>query len=158
VCPSWRAKMPHRVVDFLRSSTHSIETQVSNLAKKKTPGAQNKRRHSPDRVAKSSQGTGRTSSALVCEGDFSDAPAPPYSPRVKMADARANSFPLDFHREHGSHHQHHRISFPGMHFGRSSKETSASTPATLDWQLESPPLVMYGDPQTSSGALLSGQL
>jgi hypothetical protein len=45
-----------------------------------------------------------------------------------------------------------------MHFGRSSKETPSSSPATLDWKLESPPLVMYGDPQTSSGALLSGQL
>lgn len=28
----------------------------------------------------------------------------------------------------------------------------------LDWKLESPPLIMYGEPQTSSGALLSGQL
>ncbi|KAK4250635.1 hypothetical protein C7999DRAFT_11655 [Corynascus novoguineensis] len=73
-----------------------------------------------------------------------------------MADSRTNGFPSDIHREHGPHH--HRISFPTMHFGRSSKETGSSAPATLDWQLESPPLVMYGDPQTSSGALLSGQL
>lgn len=28
----------------------------------------------------------------------------------------------------------------------------------LDWQLESPPIVMYGDPESSTGALLSGQL
>ncbi|KAL2172162.1 hypothetical protein VTG60DRAFT_7006 [Thermothelomyces hinnuleus] len=150
--------MPHRVVDFLRSSTHSIETQVSSLAKKKTPGAQNKRRCSPDRIAKSSQGSGRASLALVSEDDLSDTPVPPYSPRVKMADSRTSSSSLDFHREHGSHHPHHWIPFPGMHFGRLSKETNTSAPATLDWQLESPPLVMYGDPQTSSGALLSGQL
>lgn len=45
-----------------------------------------------------------------------------------------------------------------MHFGRSSKDTQLSAPASLDWKLESPPLVMYGDPATSSGALLSGQL
>lgn len=46
-----------------------------------------------------------------------------------------------------------------MHFGRSSKETHhVSLPATLDWKLESPPIVMYGDAESSSGALLSGQL
>lgn len=45
-----------------------------------------------------------------------------------------------------------------MYFGRSSKDTHASSPATLDWELESPPMVMYGSPESSSGALLSGQL
>jgi len=45
-----------------------------------------------------------------------------------------------------------------MHFGWSNKETQQYVPATLDWKLESPPLVMYGDPATSSGTLLSGQL
>ena len=83
---------------------------------------------------------------------------PPYSPRVKMADSRASSFSSGSRKEREEHHQHHRISFPGMHFGRSSKETPSSSPATLHWKLESPPLVMYGDHQTSSGALLSGQL
>ncbi|KAL2160444.1 hypothetical protein VTH06DRAFT_1132 [Thermothelomyces fergusii] len=151
--------MPHRVVDFLRSSTHSIENQVSSLAKKKSPGAKDRRGCSSDRTAKTSQGSWSASLALVCEGHSSDnPPAPPSSPRVRMADLRASSFPLELHREHGSHHQHHWISFPGMHFGRSNKETNTSAPATLDWQLESPPLVMYGSPQTSSGALLSGQL
>lgn len=150
--------MPHRVVDFLRSSTHSIEVQVSSLAKKKTPGDRGGRRYSHERAVKGPQSAGRTSSASASEDDSDDAPVPPYSPRVKMADSRTNSFSSDSHREHEHHHQHHRISFPSMHFGRSHKEVHTSALATLDWRLESPPLVMYGDPQTSSGALLSGQL
>ncbi|EAQ88878.1 hypothetical protein CHGG_05497 [Chaetomium globosum CBS 148.51] len=75
-----------------------------------------------------------------------------------MADSRASSFSSSSHKEREDHHQHHRISFPSMHFGRSSKEAPGSSPAALHWKLESPPLVMYGDHQTSSGALLSGQL
>lgn len=45
-----------------------------------------------------------------------------------------------------------------MHFGRSNKENHPSALANLEWKLESPPIVMYGCPETSSGALLSGQL
>lgn len=45
-----------------------------------------------------------------------------------------------------------------MHFGRSHKESHVSMPAMLTWELESPPAVMYGEPETSSGALVSGQL
>ena len=72
-----------------------------------------------------------------------------------MTDSRASSL-SDSHKDHG--HHHHKISFPSIHFGRMSKEAHGSSLATLDWQLESPPLVMYGDAETSSGALLSGQL
>jgi hypothetical protein len=149
--------MPHRVVDFFRSSTHSIEAQVSNLSKKQSPGAR-RRRYSANRIAKSSTSSGRASSALVGGGNSDNAPVPPYSPRVKMADSRTSSYSSGSHKEHDDHHQHHRLSFPGMHFGRSSKEALGSSPAALYWKLESPPLVMYGDHQTSSGALLSGQL
>lgn len=45
-----------------------------------------------------------------------------------------------------------------MHFGRSSKDVHASAPASLDWKLESPPVVLYNDPETSTGALVSGQI
>ncbi|KAL2129194.1 hypothetical protein VTI74DRAFT_8095 [Chaetomium olivicolor] len=77
-----------------------------------------------------------------------------------MAGSRTSSFSSESHKdkEHGHHHHHHRISFPGMHFGRSSKDSHPSLPATLDWTLESPPIVMYGDAENSTGALLSGQL
>ncbi|KAH6612347.1 hypothetical protein B0J18DRAFT_474187 [Chaetomium sp. MPI-SDFR-AT-0129] len=81
-----------------------------------------------------------------------------------MADSRAITPGPETHKghrhRHGNHHPHaqYRLSFPGMHFGRSNKEPLQSSPAMLDWKLESPPLIMYGEPQTSSGALLSGQL
>ena len=152
--------MPHRVVNFFRSSTHSLENEVSSLAKKTTKkSTSRRRRYSPDRIAKGSGSSGRASSTLISDDSSSDTAAPPYSPRMKMADSRASSFSSDSHKEHGhNHHHHHRLSFPGMHFGRSNKDTQHSSPATLDWKLESPPLVMYGDPATSSGTLLSGQL
>ncbi|KAK4119602.1 hypothetical protein N657DRAFT_684245 [Parathielavia appendiculata] len=151
--------MPHRVVDLFRSSAHSLEIQVSSLTKKSASGA-TRRRYSPDRAAKGSRSSERTSSSvLILEDDLDGVPAPPYTPHARMEGSRASSFSLDSHKEHGSsHHHHHKISFPGVHFGRSSKDSHSSSPATLDWELESPPLVMYGDPETSSGALLSGQL
>ena len=117
-----------------------------------------RRRYSPNRVAKGSKTSVRTSTTLITHSELDDAPAPPYATRPKMADSRASSLSSDSRKEHGHHHHHHRISFPSIHFGRSSKDGHPASAATLDWQLESPPLVMYGDAETSSGALLSGQL
>ncbi|GAB1320874.1 Endocytosis regulator [Madurella fahalii] len=148
--------MPHRVADFFRSSTHQLENQVSNLAKKSASRARRKR-DSPKKRRKNPRNLERPHSyAVVSDDDSEDDHAPPYAPRVKMADSRTSSFSSDSHKEHG--HHHHRLSFPGIHFGRSSKDTHAASPATLNWQLESPPIVMYGDPESSTGALLSGQL
>jgi arrestin-related trafficking adapter 1 len=55
---------------------------------------------------------------------------------------------------------HHRLSFPGLHLGgHKSKDGSHQHPsASLDWKIESPPAVMYGDAENSTGALVSGQL
>jgi hypothetical protein len=55
---------------------------------------------------------------------------------------------------------HHRLSFPGLHLGgHKSKDHSQQHPlASLDWKIESPPAVMYGDAENSTGALVSGQL
>ncbi|KAK3905484.1 hypothetical protein C8A05DRAFT_41602 [Staphylotrichum tortipilum] len=148
--------MPQRVADFFRSSTHTIEHKVSNLAKNSTAST-SRGRPSTDRAAKGSRGSGRASS-LNHADDLDDTPAPPYQQHTRrMSGSRTSSFSSDSTKEHGQHH-HHRISFPGLHFGRSSKDTHSSSPATLDWRLESPPLVMYGDPESSTGALLSGQL
>ncbi|OTA99103.1 hypothetical protein M426DRAFT_68433 [Hypoxylon sp. CI-4A] len=57
-------------------------------------------------------------------------------------------------------HPHHRISFPGLHLGgsKASKEQPQNPYASLDWKIESPPAVMHGDPENSTGALVSGQL
>ncbi|KAL2271957.1 hypothetical protein VTJ83DRAFT_1328 [Remersonia thermophila] len=147
--------MPHRVVDFLRQSTQSLENQVSSLTKKSAAFDTRKRRHPPGRTAQGTKSAKPTRSSFGLDRD-SDAAAPPYSPRATMSNSRPISF-LESHG-HGLHHHHHRISFPGMHFGRCSKEARPPSPATLEWTLESPPAVMYGDPATSSGALISGQL
>ncbi|KID64999.1 arrestin (or S-antigen), partial [Metarhizium hybridum] len=59
----------------------------------------------------------------------------------------------------------HRLS---LHFGRSSRHDGAAgsshsassggphAPASMDWSIESPPIVFYGSPEESTGALVSG--
>ncbi|KAL2261524.1 hypothetical protein VTK26DRAFT_3990 [Humicola hyalothermophila] len=149
--------MPHPVAQLFRSSTPSFENQVSSLRKKTTSGTARKR-DSPTKRGKKP----RSSTALITAEDLDNAHAPPYDPpQVKMGDSQARNFSFELHREHREHKEHghhHRISFPGISFGRSTKETQATSPAKLDWKLESPPIVMYGDAENSSGALLSGQL
>ncbi|RYP70974.1 hypothetical protein DL771_005069 [Monosporascus sp. 5C6A] len=63
-------------------------------------------------------------------------------------------------REKDGHHHHHRLSFPVLHLGgsKSSKEPPQHPHASLDWRIESPPAMMHGDPETSTGALVSGQM
>jgi len=51
-----------------------------------------------------------------------------------------------------------RISFTALHSPKSSSRTIPQQHATLDLIIESPPLVFYGVPESSSGALFSGQL
>ncbi|KAK4232187.1 hypothetical protein QBC38DRAFT_147546 [Podospora fimiseda] len=152
--------MPHRVVDFFRSSTHTIENQVAGLTKKAHQSS--RRRDSP-----TGRGSSRGRSELLTSYASSeeevheerDSHAPLYSPRLKMGDSRTSSISSESHshkeKEHG---HHHRLSFPGIHFGRSNKETHSVAPATIDWQLESPPIILHGTTETSTGALVSGQL
>jgi len=145
--------MPHRVTSFFRSSTSSLENQVSNFAKKTSINT-SRRRDSPSRSGRTSGSGERVVYASSTEDDGDETQAPPYA-RLKMGESRTSSFSSDSHREHG---HHHRISFPGMHFGRSNKESHSNSLATLDWKLESPPIVLYGDADHSTGALVSGQL
>jgi hypothetical protein len=51
--------------------------------------------------------------------------------------------------------KHHRLSFT---FGRTSREIHELAGAKLDWNIESPPIVFYGDAEESTGALVSGQM
>lgn len=57
-------------------------------------------------------------------------------------------------------HSHHRLSFPVLHLGssKSSKESPQNPNASLSWKIESPPAVLHGDTENSTGALVSGQL
>ncbi|OAA63545.1 arrestin n-terminal domain containing protein [Niveomyces insectorum RCEF 264] len=59
---------------------------------------------------------------------------------------------------HQQQHHHNRLSFGGLHFGRSSRESHGNPNLALDWQIESPPIVLHGDAESSTGALVSGQL
>lgn len=75
-----------------------------------------------------------------------------------MSESRSSSFTPDSHKDKDKDHgHHHRLSFP-IHFGRSSKEPAPSPLCAVDWKLESPPIVLYGDAEHSTGALVSGQL
>ncbi|KAL2752316.1 hypothetical protein ACRALDRAFT_2112626 [Sodiomyces alcalophilus JCM 7366] len=58
-------------------------------------------------------------------------------------------------QQHDSSSSHtRRLSLP---FGR-SKERREDPRASLDWEIESPPIIFYGEPNASTGALVSGQL
>lgn len=91
------------------------------------------------------------------EDDVEDSQTPPYTAQLPRMAERSASFSSDPQQHQQNQHHHHRLSFPSLHLGRSSKESS-SYPATLEWKLESPPIVFYGDTEHSSGALVSGQL
>lgn len=155
--------MPHRVASFFRSSTENITTTAATALK----SAATRRRDSSSRSA----GTTR----------------PRFSSRDLLAD-RAHSYASSVsdegeegifaigmpeitntssHSSHGSSavapssnnntttHKKHRISLP---FGRSSRDSHENASASLDWKIESPPIVFYGDADNSTGALVSGQL
>lgn len=149
--------MPHRVTNFFKASTNSLESQVSNL--KKTAANATRRRDSPSRSERSSRSSERAFSyASSVEDDSEDSQAPPYTPPVRKMVERAGSYPAD--PQQAATHHHHRISFPGIHLGRSKEGGyfGSSPGASLDWKLESPPIVFYGEAENSSGALVSGQL
>ncbi len=148
--------MSHRVANFFRVSTSSLDSQAS---KKKTSVGNTRRRDSPAgqvhgrRLGSSERVVSYASST---EDDADDYYTGLIPSRIRMGESRSASFSSDSHKEHHAHH--HRISFPGIHFGRSSKESHSNALVALDWKLESPPVVMYGDPEHSTGALVSGQL
>lgn len=75
--------------------------------------------------------------------------------------ARTSTSSLDS-TSHKDNHHHLKPLFPGLHLGRSGSKDGSNffhkAPATLDWKLESPPIVFYGDAESSTGALVSGQL
>lgn len=169
--------MPHRVANFFRNSTSSLENQVIHLKKStirsrtKSPnripaaGALSERPcRSAERVA--SYASSISEDASMDEASpLSDAhlhstsqphsPAPPVprtadSPRLR---------PRDGHdKEREKDHHHHRLSFPGIHLGRSHKDHHSNPHAQLSWQIESPPIIFHGDAENSTGALVSGQL
>ena len=65
---------------------------------------------------------------------------------------------LFHHKDHRSASKEKRKSVPRPASAKGSPQLAAAQPATLDVEIESPPLTFYGPPAQSTGALLSGQL
>jgi arrestin-related trafficking adapter 1 len=124
--------MPHRVANFFRSSTENISSIKSGVARRVSPA-----RRSGDGLDRQST----YASSISDDGRHSE-------------DAYGVKMP-DFSEQPHLAPRKHRISLP---FGRMNKEPLENTMATLDWKIESPPIIFYGDADESTGALVSGQL
>lgn len=144
--------MPHRVANFFRSSNENINSLKASVQRKKSPSSSQTQPRRPR------EGIVRKVSYASTSSSDEDAEQRPSSARrrspaaVKMSDSGK--------KEKDAHHHHHRISFPGLHLGgsKASKEPSQHPHASLDWKIESPPAMMHGDPDNSTGALVSGQM
>ncbi|KAI1143656.1 hypothetical protein F5Y05DRAFT_2210 [Hypoxylon sp. FL0543] len=144
--------MPHRVVDFFRSSNDSIHNIKASVQRRSNPNSRSASRSaSRERPTRHSS---PASSVLEAAVDHlqSQIHAAPHQHPVKMAEP-----PKEKQKDT---HSHHRLSFPALHLGgsKSSKEQLVNPYASLDWKIESPPAVMHGEPENSTGALVSGQL
>jgi hypothetical protein len=150
--------MPHKVTNFFKSSTTSLESSLSNLKRAANNGKKEQfgGAGSPTRTARSASRA--RSSGLGLESDEDDAATLNSMPTSETG-SRAGSVSSEPQKDHTQQH-HHRISFPGLHVKArsSSKDAQARLPATLDWKLESPPIIFYGDAENSTGALVSGQV
>ncbi|KAK2590905.1 Endocytosis regulator [Conoideocrella luteorostrata] len=123
--------MPHLVTNFLRSSSGNI-SQIKKTA-----------------ISRSSKNSSRATSRN------NSVSASPYASDSEDHANHSVKMP-----ELGDALKKHRLS---LHFGRSkhdghgsSSQTSANAAASVDWSIESPPIVFYGTPEESTGALISG--
>ncbi|CAK7214450.1 Endocytosis regulator [Sporothrix eucalyptigena] len=166
--------MPHRVSNFLRNPSASLEAQVASLKKATVRRPSPKPRSSTSSTSSSIRGHPnghRAFSYASSLGDDDDdfSPPPPshqnsdhhnHTMKTMTSLQRTSSAERREADQHSS--GHHRISFGPLHFGRTSRE-SHHTPAhnsnlTIDWKIESPPIVLHGDAENSTGALVSGLL
>ncbi|CAK7222075.1 Endocytosis regulator [Sporothrix curviconia] len=175
--------MPHRVSNFLRNPSASLEAQVANLKKATVRRPSPKPRSSTSSTSSSIRGHPnghRTFSYASSLGDDSDDLSPPpfsaepHNPHRRennnsssnsamktMTSLQRTSSAEKHEAEQAS--GHHRISFGPLHFGRTSRESHIGNilhhqNLSLDWKIESPPIVLHGDAQNSTGALVSGLL
>ncbi|KAI1164111.1 hypothetical protein F5B18DRAFT_287621 [Nemania serpens] len=136
--------MPHRVVDFFRSSNEGIHSIKQTVQRRKSPAA---RPRSPERQHPSRTPSYASSTSSV-EGDGA------VEDRNLTLPVRLPELTKEKPREP------HRISFPSLHLvgHKTQKEPAQNPNASLDWRIESSPAVFYGSPEESTGALISGQL
>ncbi|KAI1195963.1 hypothetical protein F5X97DRAFT_345233 [Nemania serpens] len=136
--------MPHRVVDFFRSSNEGIHSIKQTVQRRKSPAALpgSRERQRPSRTSSYASSTSSTDGDGAVEDHSLTLPARlPESTKEKPR-------------------EHHRISFPSLHLvGHKSQKELPQTPnASLGSRIESPPAIFYGSPEESTGALISGQL
>ncbi|KAI0405653.1 hypothetical protein F4802DRAFT_614511 [Xylaria palmicola] len=131
--------MPHRVVDFFLSPNDSIHS-IKQTVQRRT---RSRERRQPTRTPS------YTSSS---DGDEV---AEDHRP---TALARLHEPSKEKHKEH--HKEHLKLSFPGLHLvgHKTQKDLSQNPNVSLDWRIESSPPIMYGGPDESTGAIISGQL
>jgi hypothetical protein len=140
--------MPHRVTNFLRSSSGNIHHTKKTVTN----------RHAGSQSSSSSSNGSNNSSRAT-----SRATSPDSSDREDR----------DSHSHHHHHHHshikmpdladavlksHRRISLPFVKRESHNHSSSQTAPAAVDWSIESPPIVFHGSAEDSTGALLSGQL
>lgn len=149
--------MPHRVTSFFRSSNDSINNIKASVQRRTSPSSRTPTTNTtvttprpgstrtvsyPSSLDEDAEERARSTTSIAAHQ--AQAPAPP----VKMPEAAREK-----------EVSHHRLSFPGLHLGgHKSKDSPQHPHASLDWKIESPPAVMYGDAENSTGALVSGQL
>ncbi|PFH58567.1 hypothetical protein XA68_13493 [Ophiocordyceps unilateralis] len=130
--------MPHRVTNFLRTSSSSHYAH-----KKKTAPVSGS---SP-----SSRSSSRAASPYTSDSDDHHH----HHHAVAMAENLTEAL-----------RKHHRLSLPFTRLSSSTKDhrshhgsgSTATSAIRLDWSIESPPIVFHGGPDESTGALVSGQM
>ncbi|KAI1075506.1 hypothetical protein F5B20DRAFT_585301 [Whalleya microplaca] len=142
--------MPHRVVDFFRSSNDSISSIKASVQRRTSPAATPRNSRSRERPTRNS------SYASSIDEGAAEQTQPPLS---TVAPAKMSELAKE-KEKHKDAHNHHRLSFPSLHIGgsKAQKDQAQNPNASLDWKIESPPAVMHGDTESSTGALVSGQL
>ncbi|KAM4055719.1 hypothetical protein HRG_008430 [Hirsutella rhossiliensis] len=129
--------MPHRVTNFLRSSSANPSHR-----KKRTTAADGGGGGNP---SSASSGSSRNNS-LAPSPYASD--SDDHHHAVKMPDNFADAL-----------RSYNRLSLTfGRRVSREHGHASSASALTLDWSIESPPIVFHGSPDESTGALVSGQV
>lgn len=176
-----RTKSPNRptLADRVHSYASSVEEEAAAAAAatspmdEHSPSPVGELAHPPNSSATSSHNNSNTSISSSSQPQHPVQPSAVArllsdSPRLRPHDSDSSTASTP--KKEKDHH--HRLSFPGIHLGRithhsshnkdkdSSHHSSHSknAHATLSCRIESPPIILYGDAEASTGALVSGQL
>ncbi|QPG95504.1 hypothetical protein C2857_000989 [Epichloe festucae Fl1] len=127
--------MPHLVANFLRSSSGNIKKTATS------------------RSSRTSRNNSVSASPYASDSEDHHALHPVRMPEPGPGDAlKKRRLSLPFGRSRHDGHGHGHAGNP------SHSPTSASSSASMDWRIESPPVVLHGSPEESTGALVSGLL